>query len=83
VDGIVYCGKGLEAGMNYVNLWVNRPETVDCSICAGDAADRSQLHPGADADRDIHAGPCCAYTGLDEIPWSELFMIGRDQWNGE
>ena len=61
----------------YSNKWESRPENVDCFVCRGD---EYYVKPG---DRDmIEPGKCCANTGLDEIPWAELFRNGRDRRNG-
>ena len=66
--------------LTYKDQWMERPENVDCHICGGDGSLR-------DANRDdpkldvIQAEECCSFTGIDQIPWSELFRSGRSTWN--
>ncbi len=60
---------------HYSDRWSLRPEKVDCLTCKGDETTVG-VHTV------IHPGGCCAKTGLDEIPWSELFRKGRKQWKG-
>ncbi len=63
----------------YPSKWAMRPEKVDCLVCKGDISDEN-----LDENRHklIRPGECCAGTGLDELPWTELFKKGRRQWNG-
>ena len=56
----------------YYAKWGQRRDNVDCPECEGDRSSMSQ--PGG-------PGLCCAFTGLDAIPWSELFTRGRDRVN--
>lgn len=53
----------------YWDRWSIRPDAVDCFDCTGD--------PNASCP--VDPVPCaeCAFTGLDPIPWSELFTHGR------
>lgn len=60
----------------YAHRWTWRPEKVDCRICGGDIHDRERGSPTLILPREA-ATVCCAGTGLDEIPWSELFKKGR------
>ena len=48
----------------YKQLWINRSWAVDCYICGGDI---KNFPPDPD--------PCpeCSMTGLEAIPWTELF----------
>lgn len=64
---------------DYSYRWERRPSMVDCYVCRGDITEVSHTAGGNDH---VQAGECCAYTGLDEIPWTELFKIDRSQWNG-
>ena len=57
----------------YYEKWGSRRDNVDCTECEG----------GQFSSVNQPAGPqeCCAYTGLDAIPWSELFTAGRNRVN--
>jgi len=50
-----------------------RPACVDCRLCDGFGVWRLK---GSDA---VRSQSCedCARTGLDAIPWTELFLVGR------
>lgn len=64
---------------SYSDRWAMRPGKIDCTVCTGDAR-----HLMEDGDtKMIQPLDCCAFTGLDEIPWTELFMIGRMHRNGQ
>lgn len=56
---------------SYADKWSMRPGQVDCYWCGGDGNLRD------DEDADISPEKCCSFTGLDQIPWSELFKKGR------
>lgn len=65
---------------DYSRRWERRPAKVDCYVCHGD---KNEVSITAGGNEYVEAGECCAFTGLDEIPWTELFKIGRKQWNGD
>ncbi len=49
---------------NYRDLWVERPRMADCINCEGNAKKHA-----------VDPVPCqkCSWTGLEPIPWTELF----------
>jgi len=53
---------------DYMVKWGERPDTVDCLNCAGDE--------GGTINR-LNCSECCL-TGLDHIPWAELFTKCRE-----
>lgn len=57
--------------------YFNRPHQVDCWSCSGPGAPALQSILGTYKD-----GLCleCYGTGLDPIPWEELFGGGRGIW---
>ncbi len=63
----------------YSRKWERRPSKVDCWHCGGDKDDKGSQPGGNEL---VEAGECCAETGLDAIPWTELFRAGRARWNG-
>ena len=50
----------------YKDLWLQRRDEVDCRQCHGD------YYEGDTPQRE--ACKECAWTGLEPIPWTELFM---------
>ena len=54
----------------HMQLWLNRPCEVDCRSCCFNSDEVSILVPT----------PCerCEGTGLEPIPWAELFS--HDKW---
>ncbi len=48
----------------YFRQWERRAPPADCIVCGGDRFDAG-------------AGDCCANTGLEAIPWTELFRRYR------
>lgn len=72
------CFRGVRRMMNneYMMQWGKRPDQVDCRNCCGDETGViNRLNCGQ-----------CAGTGLDPIPWNELFTRGRklgwNEWRG-
>ena len=70
MDGIVYCGKGLEAEMSY--RYIAAPWGPYCWDC--DGSGRFENDGPSDDDYDMCVD--CAGTGRAAIPWSELFTHG-------
>ena len=57
--------------------YFERPAMVDCKTCHG----RGMIHS---IGREFQTKDCgtCALTGLDPIPWQELYMLGRGSMRG-
>ncbi len=55
---------------SYEDLWLMRRDAVDCYTCNADIDPPSRDSP--------RPGECCSFTGLEPIPWEELFS-----WNPE
>ncbi len=64
-DGVFRAMNKCEDVGAYMEQWYRRKVDVDCPECAGDL------------QGDEAPGSCCTWTGLDPIPWSELFKDGR------